>query len=198
MGAPKRVKHGHEPGDLHELTFSCYRRLPLLTNDRWRTLLARAIDSAVERHEFHLIAFVFMPGHVHLLVLPLSQEPRIDRLLKAIKRPFSGQIKRDLITSGSRLLDRLIVRERPGRSCFRFWQEGPGFDRNLNSEAAVMAAIEHIHLNPVRRRLCSRADAYRWSSAWRFDRPELPPDPDLPTLHNLSYEVFTGPETRGQ
>ncbi|MEW4571331.1 transposase [Tautonia sp. JC769] len=195
MGAPKRVKHGHEPGDLHELTFSCYRRLPLLTNDRWRTLLARAIDSALERHEFHLIAFVFMPEHVHLLVLPLTHEPRIDRLLKAIKRPFSGHVKRDLIASGSRLIDRLIVRERPGVSRFRFWQEGPGYDRNLNSEAAVLASIEYIHLNPVRRRLCSRADAYRWSSARRFSRPELSPDPDLPALHDLPHEVFTHPET---
>lgn len=29
----KTIKQFHEPGHLHELTFSCYRRLPLLTND---------------------------------------------------------------------------------------------------------------------------------------------------------------------
>jgi hypothetical protein len=32
----KRVKHYHQPGEFHELTFSCYRRMPLLTNDLWR------------------------------------------------------------------------------------------------------------------------------------------------------------------
>ena len=41
----KRVKHFHEPGDLHELTFSCYRRMPLLTNDDWRYRLARSLDA---------------------------------------------------------------------------------------------------------------------------------------------------------
>jgi putative transposase len=29
----KLVKHYHDPGDFHELTFSCYRRMQLLTND---------------------------------------------------------------------------------------------------------------------------------------------------------------------
>ena len=29
------MRHFHEAGHLHELTFSCYRRMPLLTNDSW-------------------------------------------------------------------------------------------------------------------------------------------------------------------
>ena len=45
----KRVKHFHQPGgDMHELTFSCYRRLPLLTNDSWRTELSNYINQAGE------------------------------------------------------------------------------------------------------------------------------------------------------
>src|SRR5690606_6590775 len=115
----------HEPGDLHELTFSCSRRLPLLTNDPWRRMLADAIDDAMIGHETRLVAFVFMPEHAHLLVLPGPDEARIDRLLKSIKRPAAGRIKRDLAGSGGRLLDRLTVRERPGVRRFRFWQEGP-------------------------------------------------------------------------
>lgn len=34
---------------------------------------------------------------------------------------------------------------------FRYWQEGPGYDRNLSSEQIVMAAIDSIHENPARR-----------------------------------------------
>jgi putative transposase len=195
MGHRKRVRHHHEPGDLHELTFSTYRRLPLLTNDAWRRLLAGAIDDAIRRHRARLVALVFMPEHVHLLVLPGSPEPRIDLLLKSIKRPFSGQVKRMLVASGSPLLDRLIVRERPGVRRFRFWQEGPGYDRNLCSEAAVMASIAYIHLNPVRRGLCSRAIAWRWSSARFYHEPDRTPAPDLPTIHGLPPEFFTRPET---
>jgi putative transposase len=82
----KRVKHYHDPGDLHELTFSCYRRLKLLANDAWRTNLARSIDAAMLTWSMQLVAFVFMPEHVHLLVLPLTNEPEIDKLLWSIKR----------------------------------------------------------------------------------------------------------------
>ena len=59
----KRIRHFHEPGDFHELTFSCYKRMPLLTNDLWRRLLAESIDEAADARQFHLNAFVFMPEH---------------------------------------------------------------------------------------------------------------------------------------
>jgi putative transposase len=109
-----------------------------------------------------------MPEHVHLLVYPTRPEADaecISRFLGKLKRPCSASVKADLMASGSRLLERLTVRERPGRSAFRFWQEGPGYDRNLNTAKVVLAAIDYIHLNPVRRGLVSEATAWRWSSA---------------------------------
>ncbi len=57
----KRVRHYNEPGHCHELTFSCYRRMPLLTDDDWREKLSRSIDRAMDRHAFALVAFVYMP-----------------------------------------------------------------------------------------------------------------------------------------
>jgi putative transposase len=90
----KRVKHYHEPGHCHELTFSCYQRRPLLTNHEWRGMLSEAIERAVERHDYRLSAFVYMPEHVHLLVYPGPNAAGIDDLLKAVKRPFSFRVKR--------------------------------------------------------------------------------------------------------
>ena len=46
MAHRKSVRHFHEAGHLHELTFSCYRRMPLLTNDSWRERLARCVEAA--------------------------------------------------------------------------------------------------------------------------------------------------------
>ena len=89
----KRVRHNEEPGTLHDLTFSCYHGLPLLTNDRWRGMLSEAVDRAPARHLFRLAAFVYMPEHVHLLVWPMNVDYHIDRLPWAIKRPYSFRIK---------------------------------------------------------------------------------------------------------
>lgn len=123
MGYRKKVKHYHEPGDLHELTFSCYRRMPLLTNDEWLLEFCQQIDRANESKQISLVAFVLMPEHVHLLIFPLLPEPEIDRYLSHLKRPYSYRIQQHLLEKQSPLLDQLTVRERPGKTVFRFWQE---------------------------------------------------------------------------
>ena len=131
-GRRKRVRHYHDPGHIHELTFSCYHRWPLLTNDVWRGMLAESIDRAMEHHRYRLAAFVFMPEHVHLLIYPQPEADTVAALLKAIKRPFSYRVKQLLIRSQSRLLERLTIRQRPGVMTFRSWQEGPGYDRKMD------------------------------------------------------------------
>jgi putative transposase len=189
----KRVKHFHEPGDLHELTFSCYDRRPLLDDDWRREQFCRSIDAAMISQNFRLVAFVLMPEHLHLLVYPLNHKPenvRIDNLLSALKRPFSYRVKVRLQELKDPLLERLTIQERPGKMTFRFWQEGPGYDRNLRGEKTVLHAIDYIHRNPVRRGLVLTAAEWKWSSArWYFTDKQIV-DPDLPTIHGLPPDFF--------
>jgi len=148
-------------------------------------MLAQSIDRATTRHSYLLIAFVFMPEHVHLMVFPERDASTIPELLKAIKRPFSFRIRDLLEEKGSPLLKRLTVRQRPGVETFRFWQEGPGYDRNITSPCTLQSAIDYIHENPVRRQLCTRASDWKWSSARQFLLPESPRDRDLPEIGRL-------------
>jgi putative transposase len=187
----KTIKHYHEPGDLHEFTFSCYRRLKLLTNDAWRGYLARSIDAAGEQYRFQLAAFVLMPEHVHLLTFPLDEKPDIAGYLNTLKRPVAVHVKRDLQRTSSPLLSRLTVLERPGKSAFRFWQEGPGYDRNLQTTTAVQSAIDYIHLNPVRRKLVAQARLWKWSSSRFYESDGAEFDPDLPRITPLPAEFWT-------
>ena len=90
-----------------------------------------------------------MPEHVHLLVVPGRVASGIDELLKGIKRPYSFRIKRLLQELSSPLLKTLDVQQRPGVRSFRYWQEGPGYDRNLDRTETLLAAIDYFHLNPV-------------------------------------------------
>jgi putative transposase len=186
----KTVKHFHDPGDLHELTFSCYQRRPLLTNDLWRKLLAASVDRAIDGHRFRLVAFVFMPEHVHLLVYPTVAEADISGLLSAIKRPFAVRIKKLLQEANSPLLNTLTVRERPEKTAFRFWQEGPGYDRNLTSPQTTLASLDYIHMNPVMRGLVAKAVDWKWSSAGHYLLHGQRVAPDLPTIHGLPAEFL--------
>jgi len=189
-GHRKTVKRFHEPGDCHELTLSCHRRIPLRTNDEWRHRLAESLDKAIPGQSCRLIASVLMPEHVHVLIQPTSHDLRVDLFLKALKAPFSRRIQTLLEAARSPLLERLTVLERPGNPGFRFWQEGGGSDRNLRSVKAVDPAIASIPENPVRRQLCKRAADWRWSSAGHYapdgqgaSRVEVPP-----TIHGLTWD----------
>jgi putative transposase len=138
-----------------------------------------------------------MPEHVHLLLWPQTNEPQIDIFLKRIKRPVSVLARDNLRASGSRLLERLTVRERPGKTAFRFWQEGPGYDRNLQTAKAVQASIDYIHLNPVKRGLCQRARDWRWSSARFYESGGTTVDPVWPRVRFLPAEMWTELALRG-
>ncbi|HBL47324.1 transposase [Gimesia sp.] len=186
----KQIRHYHEPGDCHELTFSCFKRKPLLTNPVWINMICQSIDRALIRHHFNLIAFVIMPEHLHLLVYPTTHECKIDRFLAAIKRPFSYRIKELLIEQQHPLLTELTIRTRPGITSFRFWLEGPGYDRNFFTREAVESAVNYLHLNPVKRNLVTECREWKYSSArWHESNGKLI-DPELPAIHGLPWEFF--------
>ncbi|WP_254512585.1 hypothetical protein [Anatilimnocola floriformis] len=186
----KTIKHFHRPGDLHELTFSCYRRITLLTNVVICQEFARAIDAAGEKWRMPLVAFVFMPEHAHLLVRPLDGKPEIDEYLREIKLPVSVLQKELLIKHKSRLLDRLTVPSGVDKGLFRFWQEGPGYDRNLQTCPAVRSSLNYIHDNPCRRRLVQTITDWRWSSARYYVSDGKVIDALLPKITPLPAEFW--------
>ena len=188
----KRVRHIDEIGEIHELTFSCYKRSPILDDPWRREQLSIAIDRAMDKQGWRLAAFVYMPEHVHLLVYPVRKGLRVHQLLFAIKRPFSFRVKQQLIDANDPLLGQLTIRQRPGKATFRFWQEGPGYDRNIRTEKVLLSTIDYIHLNPVRRGLTKRAADYRWSSARLYYSDGQSIDPILPKLSAVPPEWFAG------
>lgn len=189
----KRVRHYHEPGDIHELTFSCYRRMPLLTNNAWRIALSRSIDAAGAKTGGQLAAFVYMPEHVHLLVGNFQHAEDVSEYLSLLKQPVSSQAHEDLARVGSSLLEKLMVRERPGKTTFRFWQEGPGFDANFSTAQSVQNAIDYIHRNPVERELAVKARDWRWSSCRFYESEGREVDAELPKIIPLPAEFWSGP-----
>ncbi len=170
----KRVRHYDRSGDAHALTFSCYRKLDLLTDDRILRLLSEAVDRARQTAGFGLTGFVFMPNHVHLLVFPTRDDATVSALLYAIKRPFSYRAKQLWTAERSPWIDRLAVRERPARLTFRFWQEGGGFDDNLSDPAEVRRTLDYMHANPIRRGLCVEPADWRCSSWHHWSGDRLP------------------------
>ena len=149
-------------------------------------LLARCLDQANAECHVQLVAFVFMPEHVHLLTYFQDDQPNLSLYLARIKQPFSKQVRIELEEHEPDQLKSMMVQERPGKTCFRFWQPGAGFDRNIFSKDALEASLNYIHENPVKRGLCERATDWNWSSARYYEaNPRWQQHDGLPFIHGL-------------
>lgn len=138
--------------------------------------MAASLTRACCTHGFDLLAFVFMPEHVHLIVRPTKTSTGVPQLLSGIKRPMSVRYRAMLERERSPLLDSLTVRERPGKAAFRFWQEGSGHDRVLTDVGAIVAALRYVHRNPVTRMLCESPEMWEWSSFRQYAGLEMGAD----------------------
>ena len=60
---PAGLKRYYGRGDLHFITFSCYRRLPLLKTARARDVILKELGKVRDEMGFHLLGYVVMPEH---------------------------------------------------------------------------------------------------------------------------------------
>lgn len=163
---PRKTRRAiNEPGHAHFLTFTCYRRFPLLNRDRSREWVIEAFAEARKKQNSLLWAYVIMPEHVHALILPKSEAYEMRRVLAALKAPVSKHAHEFLReTDNASWLAKLTVRK-GDRTMFRFWQAGGGYDENLWNDQPIREVIDYIHANPVRRGLVERPTDWHWSSA---------------------------------
>ena len=168
---PKLRKAWNEPGHAHFITYSCYQGLKLLSKDRTRAWVVEALQRTRRRFDVALFAYVIMPEHVHVGLLPRRSDHRREQVLASLKRGVAKQAKEHLVrTRNEQWLRRLTVR-RETREVFRFWQAGGGYDRNVWRVRSLFEMMEYIHANPVRRGLVEQPTDWYWSSArfWEGD-----------------------------
>jgi len=126
-------------GDLHFITFSCYRLQPYLRSAAARSLFEQSLERMRQRYGFYVIGYVVMPEHVHLLLSEPVNAP-LSKAIHALKLSVSK-----------------LSRQRP------FWQ-ARYYDFNVFSSRKHVEKLRYIHRNPVRRGLVSEPLDWRWSS----------------------------------
>lgn len=184
-GTIRHLRKSHDfPGHAHELTFSCYHGLQLLSKNRTRQWFVEALKLARKKHDLQLWAYVIMPEHAHVLLMPQRSEYQISAILKTMKQSVSRRAIRHLRTVAPHWLDLLAVQQADGRVEHHFWQPGGGYDRNIIRVRTAHAAVHYIHNNPVRRGLVASPADWPWSSAGWYhghrDHSRLEMDDFLP------------------
>jgi putative transposase len=154
-------------GDLHFVTFSCYRRRPLLGTPRARTRFVKILDEVRARFGFRLIGYVVMPEHVHLLFSePKTANP--SKVLQVLKQKVSSTLQQPTKFSLERRSFELYD---SGTVGLHFWQRR-FYDFNVWSSERVREKLEYMHANPVKRKLVEHPRDWRWSSWSHYENGE--------------------------
>ena len=131
------------------LTFSCYQRLPLFSNNLIKDAFVERLNAARAKTHFRLLGWVIMPEHVHLMVVPHLPEFPMRRVLNEIKSKFALEVLDRWKGLNAPILRRLMSAD----GALHFWQLGGGYDRNIRDDPELFEKIEYMHENPRRRGL---------------------------------------------
>ncbi len=129
---------------------------------------------------YRLMAWTIMPNHVHALFQPLpgwtmaqivaSWKKFTARRISAGSPPGNADLQ---IGSGSGAGPQIGSSGRadleigvPGKTASRFWHR-EYWDRYIRNERHFRQAVQYIHENPVKAGLATKAEDWRWSSAFR-------------------------------
>jgi len=146
-------------GHLHFITFTCYRRLPLLRSGRARNAFVNVLSEVRDRYGFSLVGYVVMPEHIHLLISePVKGTPstviqvlkqRVSRRLRRKKWKLTGQLNMTFARSDDSLP--------------RFWRRR-FYDFNVWSLKKRVEKLQYMHMNPLKRKLADHPKDWPWSS----------------------------------
>jgi type I restriction enzyme R subunit/putative DNA methylase len=126
-----------------------------LRDRRIASLVSESILSGEnQRHWYELDAWVVMPNHVHMLILPQVPVPTITRWLKS----WTGRQANQLL----------------GRAGQPFWQD-ESYDHWVRNMKQRDRIIRYIEENPVSAGLAGSAELWPWSSAGGQAAPPAPP-----------------------
>jgi putative transposase len=166
---PAGLKRLYGKGHLQFITFSCYRRLPLLKTVRARDIFVKELGKIRDEMGFQLIGYVVMPEHVHLLISePKQGTPSsvLQRLKLRVSRKFR---KRGRSGSTNQLRLPFAEAQKPLRA---FWQ-ARFYDFNVYTSGKKKEKLNYMHANPVVRGLVGHPKDWKWSS-WEFYYGEGP------------------------
>ena len=165
---PWGLKRYQNSGTLHFITFSCYRRQPLLMKHGAAQMFEQALEEARVKYGFFVFGYVVMPEHVHLLV----SEPERGTLATAIKALKQSVARRQVNLGGGLRSSKqkdphkqkpLVWGTQNPRGTQHFWQKRY-YDFNVCTPEKRVEKLKYIHRNPVHRGLVARPEDWPWSS----------------------------------
>ena len=123
----------------YSLCFCTYRRAPLFVSGQAVAAALTQIERTCRENDFDLLAYCFMPDHVHLLVEAVTADADLRRTVSLMKQRSGYEFQKTFHQ--------------------HLWQGGY-YERVLRNEQATRTIIRYIFENPVRAGLVERYGDY--------------------------------------
>ena len=136
----------------YSLTFCTAERRRVFTDAAAVELVVQQLVRAAHEHKFSVIAYCFMPDHLHLLVEGISDDSDGRRFIKAFKQ-YSGFYY--------------------SQKCHvTLWQRY-GFEHVLRDDETTVEVVKYILANPVRAGLTANIDEYPFVGSLTYELRDL-------------------------
>jgi putative transposase len=155
------LHHYDNLGTARFVTFSCYNRRSLFTEDERFKIFLDELEEARLKYKFSLLGYVIMPSHIHLVIYP-NNVIHLGRVIGEVKSFSASRIGLLLKSQGKY---NLVMNEkrRNGERRFVFWHRRC-YDHNCRTPETVIEKINYCHMNPVRAGLVDHPSKWSWSS----------------------------------
>jgi putative transposase len=136
----------------YSLTFCAAERAPRFTDPTSVSDALSQILRAAGEEEFSIIAYCFMPDHLHLIVEGVTERSDLKRFVQRAKQ-YSGYLHA----------------QRTGQ---RLWQRY-GYEHVIRDEESLSRLVRYVIENPVRARLTEHPRDYPFLGSGRYTLTEL-------------------------
>ena len=167
----------------HFVTSKTYRNAKIFSKGKAADLLIQTIFEVKKKLNFRLLAFVIMPDHIHLMLVP-NKRNSISDVMRHIKGRFSRRY--NLLSRGMNSPDyerenyktrdlssfRNPGKHRGGNSTLpksRVWQDS-FYDHVIRNRKELVERLNYVYNNPIKAKLAEKPEDYKYSSATgKFD-----------------------------
>ena len=136
----------------YSLTFCTDRRKPFFTDAGNVELVVSQLLRSAADQRFDVIAYCFMPDHLHVIAIGTADDADLKAFVKRAKQ-FSG----------------FYFKQKTGQ---RLWQRY-GYEHVIRNDESTQQAVRYVLENPLRQGLAKSVGDYPFIGSSRYSREEL-------------------------
>ena len=167
------IRRYYVPNAIYFLTAVTYERKPIFADETNLDIFMQTLRTVKDIHPFSMLAYTFLPDHLHLLLKP-DISTNVTKILHSAQRNFTVNLKKE-----KGIVQRLHLWQH------RFW------DHVIRDEADLEQHFDYIHYNPVKHGYATKPEKWQFSSyqywlakglypeGWGYTEPQTIADLDF-------------------